>query len=50
MALPNVGGDVTEIDGIVGFVNVPTGSVVAQGIEETGARMGTVNVGCAGVG
>ena len=43
--LPNVGGDVTESDGIVGFVNVPTGSVVAQGIEQnTGALTGTVNV------
>lgn len=43
--LPNVGGDVTEVDGIVGFVNVPTGSVVAQGLEpETGKVTGTVNV------
>lgn len=43
--LPNVGADVTDANGIVGFVNVPIGSVVAQGIEpETEQIAGTVNV------
>ncbi|HKO94441.1 MAG TPA: hypothetical protein VJU61_24975, partial [Polyangiaceae bacterium] len=43
--LPNVGGDVTDANGIVGFVNVPTGSVVGQGLEpDSGQLAGTVNV------
>jgi len=41
--LPNIGADVTDVNGIVGFVNVPTGAVVAQGLAGA-ERTGTVNI------
>ncbi len=43
--LPNAGADVTTSDGLGGFVNVPPGLVVVQGIELDGERIsGTMSV------
>jgi len=43
--LPSVGNDVSSLDGIVGYLNVPVGSVVGQGLElDKGQLTGRVNV------